>query len=156
MHFAAFILIIADSTQDVLIAVGLIVGKRATGEGLGQDFCGTVTSIGSDVKTLRLGDRVIGGSTGTFSSRMLIPEKLCIKIPDRMPAVQGATMPVVYCTAIYCFEDIVKLSKDKVHVRCGQACHIFTNVLYRRFSYTLPAVGLGSPPSKLPNFMDLR
>ena len=73
-----------------------------------------VTRLGPDVKDLRVGDRVILFSRGSFSTSIITSEKLCEVIPDELSFEEGATMPCVYATAIYSLIDIGGLKRGQV------------------------------------------
>ncbi|KAF1935695.1 polyketide synthase 1 [Clathrospora elynae] len=101
--------------KDVLVVTGVVVDQHAIGRGLGYESCGIVTKAGPDVWSLKVGDRVLCSSGGgAFTSRLVLREKLCIRIPDALSIVEAATMPIVYCTAIYCLEDVARLQAGQV------------------------------------------
>jgi NADPH:quinone reductase-like Zn-dependent oxidoreductase len=92
----------------------VITEQRSIGRGLGYEASGFVTKVGQKVTSHRVGDRVIASSSGSFTTRQVISEKLCAKMPDTMSFTEGATMSAVYCTAIYCLLDAGKLKKGQV------------------------------------------
>ncbi|KAJ4207018.1 hypothetical protein NW759_014016 [Fusarium solani] len=105
--------------RDVLSANGIIDIPE---EGFGLEATGVVTRLGPDVKDLRIGDRVILFSRGSFSTSIITSEKLCEVIPDELSFEEGATMPCVYATAIYSLIDIGGLKRGQsvlIHSACG-------------------------------------
>ncbi|KAH3920303.1 hypothetical protein HBH56_002660 [Parastagonospora nodorum] len=101
--------------KDVLIAMGIITDLPAIGDGLGLESCSIVTRVGSEVSSLKIGDRVIGCKTGSFTTKMVLSEKLCVKIPEHssLSNEEASTMPVVVCTALYALQDLAKLDASK-------------------------------------------
>lgn len=91
--------------KDVLIAMGIVDGIVNEGDGLGLEAAGVVEEIGPDVKDLAVGDRCIAFASGALSSHLTTTEYLCVKIPDGLSFEEAATMPTVYCTAIYSLAD---------------------------------------------------
>lgn len=102
--------------KDVLVAMGIITDLPTIGDGLGLESCSVVTRVGSRVSSLKIGDRVIACKTGSFTTKMVLSEKLCVKIPATasLSDEEAATMPVVLCTAIYALQDLARLDSSKV------------------------------------------
>ncbi|WQF90289.1 Putative Acyl transferase domain superfamily, quinone oxidoreductase/zeta-crystallin, thiolase [Colletotrichum destructivum] len=97
--------------KDVLISLGVITELYSIGRGLGYECSGTVTAVGPSVSEFRVGDRVMAGSSGSFTTVLQAPENLCCAIPDSMSFEEAATIMAVYCTAIYCLLDVSRLTK---------------------------------------------
>lgn len=70
--------------------------------------------IGSQVKDLSIGDRVMFTSAGSFSTQISISAELCIKIPDALSFEEAATMPCVFSTVIHSLVDMGRLEKGQV------------------------------------------
>src|SRR5450432_3373712 len=98
--------------------MGIITDALAIMEGLGQESCSIVTRVGSEVSRVKPGDRMIGCRTGAFVTKMVLNEKLCVKIPEnaQLTHSEAATMPVVVCTALYAMEDLARLDSKKVSI----------------------------------------
>ncbi|KAF2686174.1 ketoacyl-synt-domain-containing protein [Lentithecium fluviatile CBS 122367] len=109
--------------KDVLVVTGVIIDQHAIGRGLGYESCGVVTKVGPEARNLKVGDRVYCSSGGgAFTSRLVLREKLCFRIPDTLSMVEAATMPIVYCTVMYCLEDVARIQAGKtilVHSAAG-------------------------------------
>lgn len=84
-----------------------IDNNLADGAGQGNDFSGTVIEIGSDVKSVRVGDTVAGGvgggdvdheENGAFTNLLNVEEKLLFKFPHKLVPARsdnlGAAQPV--------------------------------------------------------------
>jgi hypothetical protein len=87
--------------KDVLITMGIVDGTVNEGAGLGLEAAGIVEEIGPDVKSFAPGDRCLAFASGSLSSHLTITEELCVRIPDSLSFAEAATMPTVYCTALY-------------------------------------------------------
>lgn len=97
--------------QDVLVAMGIIERRQPT---FGYEAAGIVRRIGKNVTKLRVGDRAVFMGMETFSTVVTAPEMLYEKLPDGMSFAEGASMPLVFTTAIYCLVDIGRLAKGQV------------------------------------------
>ncbi|PYH30922.1 fatty acid synthase S-acetyltransferase [Aspergillus neoniger CBS 115656] len=106
--------------KDVLIAMGIIGGSKTA---LGLEGSGTVTRTGPGVTRVQEGDRVMtGASKGCFSSRVIMTESLCVRIPDNLSFEDAATMPSVFLTAIHSLIELAKLQAGEtilIHSACG-------------------------------------
>ncbi|KAM6525205.1 hypothetical protein FALCPG4_010762 [Fusarium falciforme] len=93
----------AQNPTDVLCFDNKIFGNGAV---LGCDFTGTVEALGSNVKRLQLGDIIAGliwggeiEGQGAYSEYTLADEKICFKVPDKIPLEQAVTVPLAATTA---------------------------------------------------------
>jgi NADPH:quinone reductase-like Zn-dependent oxidoreductase len=66
---------------------------------LGCECSGLVSRVGSAVKSLSVGDRVIAFADGTFSTFTRAVESQVVKIPESMTFESATTLPIVYGTA---------------------------------------------------------
>ena len=83
--------------------------KRA----IGVEAAGIVRKVGSQVKTLRVGDRVAMIDRGIFSTTVNILEILCTKVPDHLDFNEASTMFFPYATAMYSLGTIGGLEKGQ-------------------------------------------
>lgn len=102
------------TTQDVLIAMGIVDGRDEEGNSLGCECAGVIRKVGSNVRHLKEGDRVMVFSAGSFCTRMRTPSRLATKIPDSLTFEDAATMPCVYTTVLRSLIDIGRLTKGQV------------------------------------------
>lgn len=110
--------------KDVLIAMGIVDGQGIDDDGLGCEGAGIVEKVGPEVKHLSPGDRVLvfSASVGAFATSVTLPGQMCVRIPDKLSFEDGATMAVVYGTAIYSLIDKAQLEKGQsvlIHSACG-------------------------------------
>lgn len=90
--------------------------------GLGLEGSGIVRKVGSSVKGLKVGDRVMMMGDSTFSTERTISYKRCAKMPDDLSFEDAATMPCVYVTVIHSLITAGQLQKGQsvlIHSACG-------------------------------------
>lgn len=76
--------------------------------------CFQVRKVGPEVKHLKVGDRVLCCTDGSFSTTWQMSELFCAKMPDSLSFVDAATIPLVYATVIAGLMDSAKLAKGEV------------------------------------------
>ncbi|KAK4941986.1 Type I Iterative PKS [Elasticomyces elasticus] len=105
--------------NDVLIAMGIVPSSVA---GFGIEAAGIVRKVGSKVEHVRKGDRVFTMGGACFSSSLIVPAPLCVKIPDSLGFEDAATMPCVYATVIHSLLDVARVERGQsvlIHSACG-------------------------------------
>lgn len=90
---------------------------------LGQEGAGTITSVGSDVKTVKKGDRVAWtGVTGGYAEYAAIPADRLVPIPAGVSDQQAAAAMLQGMTAHYLLHDTYPLKRGEtalVHAAAG-------------------------------------
>ena len=89
---------------------------------LGSECSGVVIMTGRNITHLSPGDRVCGLAVGTFGHHTRTPSLLVSKIPEHMSFAIAATIPVVFCTALYSLQMIARLQEGEsilVHAAAG-------------------------------------
>ncbi len=86
---------------DAYIRTGTYAMKPSLPYTPGSDAGGTVTAVGSGVKTVQAGDRVYatGPNSGTYAEQVLCGEAQVHRLPNSVSFEQGAAMGVPYGTA---------------------------------------------------------
>ncbi|UNI16442.1 putative PKS/NRPS-like protein biosynthetic cluster [Purpureocillium takamizusanense] len=105
--------------KDVLVAMGIVQGLKP---GLGLECAGIVRRVGSEVRDLHVGDRVVAFDHGFFGSRVITSSKLTAKIPGTLTFEEAATMPCVYSTAMHALVQVGGLQSGQsvlIHSACG-------------------------------------
>jgi hypothetical protein len=92
--------------------LGLCTG-RFDQNNLSNEYCGIVTKRGTEVSHVEVGDRVYGMGKGHFGNYTRVPAAVAQKVRPGVDAVEVATMPLVYMTAVYAFEHISRLRKGQ-------------------------------------------
>lgn len=86
---------------------------------LGIELAGTVTRIGSQVRNVSVGNRVVGVATeGCFSTRVLLLDSLVVEIPEDLGFEEASTMPACFTTTVQALIDVGQMKK-------GQVCQSF-------------------------------
>jgi NADPH:quinone reductase len=68
----------------------------------GREFAGTVTQVGSDVKELKVGDRVAQtGVMGSYAEYQSVPEHQLVKVPEAIGFEQAAAVMLQGATVHY-------------------------------------------------------
>ncbi|KAL2065354.1 hypothetical protein VTL71DRAFT_3024 [Oculimacula yallundae] len=134
--------------HDLMIALGLLHSIEALGKGynaFGLEGTGLVTKIGSNVTHLKVGDRamMIGTNSASLATEIHRPALFCVKIPDELSDIDGATIPAVYVTVLLCWMDMIHIRKDQsvlihsaaggvgiaaIHIARMIGCEIFATV----------------------------
>ena len=112
--------------MDVMIAMGTMPpdaeGAVAGGEQLiGLEYAGVVAAVGSDVETLRAGDRVCGVATRSFASHVVTKAEFVLEIPDDMDFAGAATLPVAYLTVHHSLDHLARLGPGETILVHGAA-----------------------------------
>ena len=84
---------------DVLLAMRGVNFK----ERLGGEFCGRIVEVGPETTGWAEGTRVIGYATGTFGPTVVAPAALLAELPDQLPTIGMAGVPIVHATARLAF-----------------------------------------------------
>lgn len=112
---------------DVLAGLGL--GRRAPGGaadgasergGLGLDFAGVVTAVGSRVSDLAIGDRVVaiaGAADGAVARRIIVPRRRLAALPERLDFLSAASLAWPGLVARHVLAEVARVRPgDKVLV----------------------------------------
>src|SRR5260221_4411205 len=89
----------------------------------GQEAAGTVTEIGSDVKTVKVGDRVAYSNViGTYAEYAAVPADRLVRVPDKITDQQAAAAMLQGMTAHYLINTTYPLKQGEtmlVHAAAG-------------------------------------
>lgn len=89
----------------------------------GQEGAGVVSSVGSQVKSVKPGDRVAwSGTLGSYAEYIAVPEEHLVPIPDSITGEQATAAMVHGLTAHYLVNDAHKLKPGEtalVHAAAG-------------------------------------
>lgn len=100
-------------SQDVLEALGSIT--CADPERIAAtEASGIVRRIGHGVTRFEVGDRVVAIGYGACSTIMATTELLCEELPHGISFAHGASMPIVFATAIHALMNIGRLQRGQV------------------------------------------
>jgi NADPH:quinone reductase-like Zn-dependent oxidoreductase len=110
------------ATADISI-VRLFAGLRKPRMRPGQSFAGTVIEIGSEVKDLKVGDRVCGTAPGAFADLVVARTKRVAVLPNSVGFDEASTIPVSASTALQAVRKHGKVSAgQKVLIIGASGC----------------------------------
>ncbi|WP_459250862.1 type I polyketide synthase, partial [Streptomyces youssoufiensis] len=105
--------------RDVLNALGMYPGEAGP---LGGEGAGVVTEVGSAVKDLVPGDKVMGIFSGSFGPFAITDRRVVARVPESWTFEQAASTPIVFLTAYYAMVDLAGLKAGQsvlVHSAAG-------------------------------------
>lgn len=113
--------------RDLAIAMGIVDTAQSLGAGfnqLGVEGAGFITELGSNVKNLTIGDRVMtcGAGSGGFATECIRPAVYCVHIPERLSTEDAAGIVVPYATVLWSFVNKGNLRKGQsvlIHSAAG-------------------------------------
>jgi trans-2-enoyl-CoA reductase len=76
---------------------------------IGNEGCGEILALGSDVKTLRIGQKILPLTFGTWTRELVLPAENTIPLPDSIDIHQAAMLTVNPATAWRLLHDFVPL-----------------------------------------------
>jgi NADPH:quinone reductase len=89
----------------------------------GQEGAGVVTSVGTQVKAVKIGDRVAwSGTLGSYAEFITVPEEHLVPVPVEVSDQQAAAAMIQGLTAHYLVNDAHKLKAEEtalVHAAAG-------------------------------------
>lgn len=103
--------------KDIILALGQLPGYY-----LGQECSGIVTKAGSGASTLKVGDRVCAIAAGSIANVARCKTNCAVKLPHSISFLDGASIPLIYCTAHYCLARVARLKPNEtvlIHAAAG-------------------------------------
>jgi NADPH:quinone reductase-like Zn-dependent oxidoreductase len=92
---------------------------------LGRDFSGVISSVGSDVSDLALGDAVFGvteqGVEGAYAEKIAVKAAIVARKPDHLSHAEAAAMALTSLTALWAIEDTARLKSGETILIQGGA-----------------------------------
>jgi acyl transferase domain-containing protein/NADPH:quinone reductase-like Zn-dependent oxidoreductase/acyl-coenzyme A synthetase/AMP-(fatty) acid ligase/NAD(P)-dependent dehydrogenase (short-subunit alcohol dehydrogenase family)/acyl carrier protein len=104
--------------RDVLVALDMVPGD----EPLGGEGAGKVLEIGSKVRGLAPGDRVVGVFEGAFGPIAIADARTLARIPGGWSFSTAASVPIVFLTAHYGLTELARLQAGErvlIHSAAG-------------------------------------
>ncbi|WP_108869634.1 SDR family NAD(P)-dependent oxidoreductase [Aquimarina aquimarini] len=109
--------------KDVLHTLGLLQEHSeqqgiisSKDQPLGFECSGIVTAVGKNVKSTKIGDKVIATSpNGCMKSFVTVSPAYIVPKPANLSMIEASAIPTVFMTALYGLEELAKIKKgDKV------------------------------------------
>jgi NADPH:quinone reductase-like Zn-dependent oxidoreductase len=92
---------------------------------LGRDFSGVVSTVGTEVTDLAVGDAVFGvldqGIEGAYAEKIAIKAAIIAKKPNRLGHAEAAAMALTSITALWALEDTAQLKSGETILIQGGA-----------------------------------
>jgi acyl transferase domain-containing protein/NADPH:quinone reductase-like Zn-dependent oxidoreductase/NADP-dependent 3-hydroxy acid dehydrogenase YdfG/acyl carrier protein len=111
--------------RDVLWAMGMLPEEALehgfAGATIGMECAGTVTRVGSAVRDLSVGDRVMGFASSTFASHVTTRADGIGRLPANVSLAEGATIPTTFITAWYALHELARLRPGETVLIHGAA-----------------------------------
>ena len=99
---------------DGLLVQGLYQSRPPVPFVPGMEVAGRIVSVGSEVRDLKVGDRVAAVSTlGAYAERTAVPAAAAMKLPDDMPGADACALLCGYGTSHYAL-------KQRGQLRAGE------------------------------------
>ena len=103
--------------RDVMFGLGLlpeeILEHGFAGPTLGLECAGRVERVGSAVKTMKVGDRVMAFAKNAFSTHVTTPVGVAAPIPNDLTFEAAATIPVAFLTAYHALMICARLKPEE-------------------------------------------
>ena len=103
--------------RDVMFGLGLlpedILEHGFAGPTLGLECAGRVERVGSAVRTVKPGDRVMAFAKDAFSTHVTTPAAMLAPLPEGMSFEMAATIPVAFLTAYYALIHCARLRPNE-------------------------------------------
>jgi NADPH:quinone reductase-like Zn-dependent oxidoreductase len=116
--------------RDVMISLSLLpeqsYERSYFGKNFGMEAAGVVSSVGSVVTNVKVGDRVSIAEPRTFANRLVTKAERVVRMPDDMPFVAAASMQSVYNTCQYALVNLARVRKGQrvlIHSAAGGIGH---------------------------------
>jgi NADPH2:quinone reductase len=105
---------------DGLLVQGLYQLKPEHPFSPGSEVTGTISRLGTKVKHLKLGQRVIGLTmTGGYAEKVAINSRMVLPLPDTISFEQGAGLITAHATAHHALKQRAKLKKGETLLVTG-------------------------------------
>ncbi|KAI0856051.1 polyketide synthase-like protein [Xylaria cubensis] len=110
-HIDVQVKAVSLNAKDIYALNGRVETRNGTSA---LEFSGIITDVGSDVRDLQIGDRVVVLKPNEFSTMERVPAWAAHKLLDGEGYAEMATLPAVYGSALYAI-------RDRAHLRTGES-----------------------------------
>jgi acyl transferase domain-containing protein/NADPH:quinone reductase-like Zn-dependent oxidoreductase/lauroyl/myristoyl acyltransferase/NADP-dependent 3-hydroxy acid dehydrogenase YdfG/acyl carrier protein len=95
--------------RDAMKALGIYPVVSDLDLVLGDECTGLIEEVGPDVHSVRPGDRVLAVTPGCFATTVVAPQTHVVPCPEKLHPADGATLPVVFMTALYALREVGRI-----------------------------------------------
>lgn len=116
----------------------------------GSEGSGVVSAVGNGVSRFAPGDRVIlTPALGGFAEKCVVPEPLCMRMPDCMTYEQGAGFTITYATSYHAFRQSTELKAGETVLVLGAAGGVGTTAVELAHAMGATVIAAASSEDKL-------
>lgn len=104
---------------DVMDVLGLLPFER---NGLGMECVGVIGRCGDGVQGFSAGQRVVALAEGAFADYVIVDALCAAALPETIPALSAATLPVAFITASYALNELAQIKPGQrvlIHAASG-------------------------------------
>lgn len=108
--------------RDVLSALGRMPVGDESKDQIGSECSGEVLEVGTRVKRLKPGDRVLSVSSPCFASEVVAEAHAVVLLPESLTFSQGASIPLTFLTVEYAIHEQGRLKEGErilIHAAAG-------------------------------------
>ena len=108
--------------RDVVTALGLVPRRHQGEEMIGSEGAGVVVEVGSAVRDISPGDRVMGLLFDSFATTAVVDRRMIVPIPRGWSFTKAASLSGAFLTAYYALVDLAGLRQNErllVHAAAG-------------------------------------
>ncbi len=86
----------------------------------GSEVSGVVKTVGPDVKTLKVGDRIMAAMAfGGLAEQVAVGERFCVRLPDAIPMDDAGAFMMTYGTSFFALNDRGRLKAGETLLVLG-------------------------------------
>ena len=108
--------------RDVVTALGLVPRRGSGDEMIGSEGAGVVLEVGSSVRDISAGDRVMGLVFDSFATSAVVDRRMIVAMPPGWSFIEAASVCGVFLTANYALADLAEIKPGErllVHAAAG-------------------------------------
>jgi NADPH:quinone reductase len=110
----------AVNFPDALVVQGLYQNKPPFPFSPGNEMSGVITALGSNIKDLKIGQRVFGYSShGGFAQKLALDSHNVMPLPDSMSLAIGSAITLTYGTSLHALQNIAALKANETLLVLG-------------------------------------
>ncbi|THC94268.1 hypothetical protein EYZ11_006241 [Aspergillus tanneri] len=124
--------------KDLMMSLGVV--ERTKTMDFSFEVSGIITSVGSQVSDLQVGDKVVLFDPSPTATKGVFPAERVRRIPDKLTMTEAAAIPTAYATSILTLLQIGQLKTGQsvlVHSACGgvglaavHICHAIGAIIF--------------------------
>ena len=130
---------------EIMARMKLYPGGPKPGSVLGGEVSGVIDKLGSEIKNLEVGQKVIGLSlNGSYSSHVCLQSQSIIPLPENFNLDEAAAFPVIYITAYMMIFDLGNLQDGDTFLIHGAGGGVGTAAIQLAKTKNVKVIGTSS------------